>query len=55
MVLVVVVVAVTVIASVMIMMVIMSGHGGCSPAFFHGSPGSVPGQSMWDLRWPECH
>jgi len=50
-----VVVAVIALASVMTMMVTMSGHGGWSQASYHGSPGSVPGRSTWDLLWTECH
>jgi hypothetical protein len=32
-----------------------SGSGGKSPTSHRGDPGSVPGQSMWDLWWTKWH
>ena len=29
--------------------------GGQSPASHRGGPGSISGQSMWDLWWTKCH
>ena len=31
------------------------GSGGYSPASHRGSPGSITGQSMWDLWWTKWH
>jgi hypothetical protein len=31
------------------------GSGGQSPASHRGGPGSIPGQSMWDLWWTKWH
>jgi hypothetical protein len=31
------------------------GSGGYPPASHRGGPGSIPGQSMWDLWWTKWH
>jgi hypothetical protein len=31
------------------------GSGGKTPASHRGGPGSIPGQSMWDLWWTKWH
>jgi hypothetical protein len=32
-----------------------NGSDGYSPASHRGGPGSIPGQSMWDLWWTKWH